>query len=316
MPSKLKLKKSKQEQQNTFLIGKKKSYKFWSTLRNYRSQIIILSVLLTTILVILILAVITPDPLTVYYKLEYNPYLGWVTVPDDRSPPSWDHLLGTNDYGYDQLTVLIHSLKNSILFGLFVGSICVAIAVFVGVIGPYIGGIVDEIFSLITNISLAFPVVPFILLLNTMIEERSIMVVAIIIALFNWPWAARAIRSEVLSLKERNFVKLAKVTGENKLKIAFFEIVPNLFSYIFLVFIIIIGAAIIIEAGIAMIGLGQQEIVTLGMMLYWSQVFGHVIRSYYFLWIPPGLALTLFIIMIYVVHSSLSQVFNPKLREK
>lgn len=311
MKLKLKLKKSKQEQEYSILIGKRKLHQFWNTLKAYRSQVIILSILLTTILVIFILAAISPDPLTIYYK-----YVGSIKTPDTRSPPSLDHWLGTTVYGYDQLVVLIHSIRNSILFGFFVGSICVAIAILMGVIGPYIGGIIDDFFSLITNISLAFPVIPFILLLNTMIEQRSIQVVGIIIALFNWPWAARAIRSEVLSLKERNFVKLAKVTGENKFKIAFFEIVPNLFSYIFLVFIIITGAAIIIEAGIAMIGLGQQEIVTLGMMLYWSQSFGDVIRNFYFLWVPPGLALTIFIVMIYLVHSSLSQIFNPKLREK
>jgi len=286
-------------------------YKFWNTLKTFRRQFIVISILFSTIIVILILSAIMPHPLTVYYK-----YIGTIRVPDDRSPPSWDHLLGTNDYGYDQLIVLIHAMKNSILFGFSVGSACVAMAIFMGVIGPYIGGVVDSTCSFITNIALAFPVIPFILLLNTMIKVRSMMVVAIVIALFNWPWAARAIRSQVLSLKERNFVKLAKVTGEGKLRIAFFEIFPNLFSYIFLVFIIIIGVAIIIEAGIAMIGLGQQEIVTLGVMLYWSQTFGHVIRNFYYLWVPPGLVLTIFIVMLYLVHSSMSQIFNPKLREK
>lgn len=331
MSIKVELEKLIEKQKETPIIFKKKTEKFRDVFKAYRKQIIVISILITTILTIFILAAISPHPLTIYYKyvFDYSKidsisnledlsdfFNNYIKVPDDRSPSSMDHLLGTNDYGYDQLVLLIHGLKNSILFGFFVGSICVAIAIFMGVIGPYIGGTVDEIFSLITNISLAFPVIPFILLLNTMIEVRSMMIVAIVIALFNWPWAARSIRSEVLSLKERNFVKLAKVTGENKLKIAFLEVMPNLFSYIFLVFIIIIGIAIITEAAISMIGLGQQEIVTLGVMLHWSQQFGHVVRNLYNLWVPPGLILTIFIVLIYIVHSSMVQVFNPKLREK
>ncbi|MFX1297914.1 MAG: ABC transporter permease, partial [Promethearchaeota archaeon] len=253
---------------------------FFKKLSAHHQQLISVSILLAVILIIFISSIIYSHPFKKYYTL-----IGDRELPLIFDPPSLKHLLGTNDFGNDNLVVLIHATRNSIILGFAVGGICVGIAVFIGVVGSYVGGILDEIFQFITNITLVFPIIPFILLLSTMLNQRSITIVGIIIALFNWPWAARSIRAQVLSLKERNFIKVSKVTGMRNIKIAIFEILPNLFSYIMLVFVIIVGIAITIEAGISIIGLGQEEVLTLGMMLYWSKEFGHVTGGFYNLWL-------------------------------
>lgn len=232
------------------------------------------------------------------------------------APPSLEHPLGTNDYGNDQLSVLLHATATSIIMGFFVALISVSIAIVLGVVGAYKGGIVDNIFQLITNIALVFPVIPLILLLSTMLNERSLLIVSLIIAFISWPWAARSIRAQVLSLKERDFVKVAKVTGISETNIAIREIIPNMLSYIFLTFTIIIGIAISVEAGISLVGLGQDTDITLGRLLYWSKEYGHITGGFYNLWLPPGIVLTVFIGLIFVVQSSMTQVFNPRLREK
>ncbi|MFX1298145.1 MAG: ABC transporter permease [Promethearchaeota archaeon] len=285
--------------------------RFFKKLSAHRQQLITVSLLLAIILIVFISSIIYSNPFKKYYTM-----IGDRELPLIFDPPSLKHLLGTNDFGNDNLVVLIHATRNSIILGFAVGGISVGIAVFIGVVGSYVGGILDEIFQFITNIALVFPIIPFILLLSTMLNQRSIIIIGIIIALFNWPWAARTIRAQVLSLKERNFIKVSKVTGMRNIKIAIFEILPNLFSYIMLVFVIIVGIAITVEAGISIIGLGQEEILTLGMMLYWSKEFGHVTGGFYNLWLPPGIVLTLFLVLIYTVHSSMVEIFNPRLREK
>jgi len=132
----------------------------------------------------------------------------------------------------------------------------------------------------------------------------------------SWPWAARSIRAQTLSLKERDFVKVAKVTGTGKARIAISEVLPNMFSYIMLVFTILIGLTIVTETGISMVGLGQTEAITLGSMLRDNIYQGDIIGDRPALWLPPGILLTSFIVLIYIMQSSMISFFNPKLREK
>lgn len=279
--------------------------KFGGFLIKYRKQIIPLVILVVVVLYAFIGAAVLGDPEVVHEELD-----NWYFAPPQKGLP-----LGTNQQGFSWYVVLVHSLKNSILIGFSAGAICLGFALFIGLIGPFLGGFFDDLFVLITNIFLVFPVIPFILLLGTWFSTTSIVTIEIVIALFNWPWAARSIRSQVLSLRERDFVKLSKITGLNQVKIAIMDIIPNMFSYIFLVFTILINIAILTEAGISILGLGQTNIWTLGRMLDIDRK-AHIIPGYFHLWIPTGLTLTMFLILLYVINSNLTEIFNPRLREK
>ncbi len=169
---------------------------------------------------------------------------------------------------------------------------------------------------LITNIVLVFPVLPALLVLSAFLEERSLNLIILIISLISWPWAARAIRSQVLSLKEREFVSLAKISGTNDVKIASLEILPHLLSYIALVFAISIGAAILTEAGISVVGLGPENTVTLGILLQNAIAFESIRLGYWWIFVTPGILLTAFMFALYLIQTNMDAVFNPRLREE
>ncbi len=282
--------------------------KYHAVMDRYKRQIILMTVFLIVVLIIVILTLIPPfnDPEKRY----------WVTpgvLLDNYADPSLKHLLGTDQAGRDHLTRLFHAVRNSLTFGLITGLICTGIAVFLGIFGPFKGGAADATTSFITNIALVFPQIPFILLISAILQIREWWITMLVIALFTWPWAARSIRSQVLTLKERNFVKVSRMSALKDMRIAFTEVLPNVLPYLLLAFIIFLGNAIILEAGIAMIGLGQQNWLTLGLLLNHAVDYGWIYPSFsYWLWLPPGICLILIYLSFFVVQSSLSRTFEQR----
>ena len=231
------------------------------------------------------------------------------------TPPGEYRFLGTDRNGQDFLSNVVYGIRNSLIIGVVVAFVTVFLATLVGGLAAYVGGLVDETAQLITNIVLVFPVLPALLVLSAVLEERSIGLIILIISLISWPWAARAIRSQVLSLKEREFVALAKVSGENKVKIAFLEVLPHLLSYIALIFTISLGAAVLTEAGISVVGLGPENTVTLGILLERAILYG-IAQGYWWIFLTPGLILTMFMFSLYLIQFNMDAVFNPRLREE
>lgn len=285
--------------------------KFHTAMDRYRRQIIFLIIFFIVILVIVILTLVPPFNMPEKKFWYWDPEAGIYQL-DNYAKPSLAHLLGTDQAGRDQLTRLLHAVRNSLVFGLATGSICTGIAVFLGVIGPYIGGLVDGVASFFTNIALIFPQIPLILLLSAVLEIRAWWITMLVIGLFTWPWAARSIRSQVLTLKERNFIKVAKMSALKDMRIALLEVLPNVLPYVILAFIIFLGNAIVIEAGIAILGVGQQNWITLGLLLQDSLQAGWVQSFSYWLWIPPGICLILIYLSFFMVQSSLSKTFEQR----
>ncbi|MBY9003594.1 MAG: ABC transporter permease [Candidatus Lokiarchaeota archaeon] len=290
-------------------IGIKKiiKEKYHSAMDRYKRQIILMLVFTIVILIIIILTIVPPfnDPEKRF----------WVTpdvLLDNYARPSLEHWLGTDQLGRDHLTRLIHAVRNSLGFGLLTGSMCTVIAVFLGVIGPFKGGVIDLIASFLTNIALVFPQIPFILLLSSLLQIRAWWITMLIIGLFTWPWAARSIRSQVLTIKERNFIKVSRMSALKDMRIAFFEVLPNALPYVILAFIIFLGNSIVIEAGIAMIGLGQQNSLTLGLLLNQAVEWQWISSFSYWLWLPPGICLILIYLSFFMIQSSLSKTFEQR----
>jgi len=234
-------------------------------------------------------------------------------------PPSWEHLVGTTTFGQDVFAVLCRSIRNSLMVGVLGGGLGTLFAIFFGALGPYIGGLADEASNFVTNVTLVFPVLPLLLLLSFVLKERSLFLVGILIALTMWPWAARCIRSQVLSLKEREFINLARMSGMKGGTTVITEVLPNMLAYIIMVFVLLAGGAIIAEAGISAIGLGPSffDSATLGNMINtvvsYPMSMGH--WSYIWWWyVPPGVVLTVFLSAVFVMHAGMDEVFNPRLR--
>jgi peptide/nickel transport system permease protein len=233
-------------------------------------------------------------------------------------PPSSDFLLGTGNFGEDVFAQLCTGTRNSLMIGAIAGSFATLIAIVVGGIAPFKGGVTDEVSNAFTNIVMVFPLLPLLILIASILRGGSMFLVATLIGVTSWPWAARCIRSQVLSLKERGFIDVARMSGMNDRKIVVREILPNMLAYVIVVFVVSLSIAVLTEAGLSMIGLGPDlsSNVTLGTMLYWVINNTHVSMPWNLWWmfVPPGLILTIFLVAVFVVHAGMDEVFNPRLR--
>jgi peptide/nickel transport system permease protein len=160
--------------------------------------------------------------------------------------------------------------------------------------------------------------VPLLLVIAAIIEQRSLILVGLLISLFSWPWAARSIRSQVLSLKEREFINVARLSGMRDGATIVTEVLPNMLAYLMMVFVLLAGGAMLAEAGISMLGIGPSNSVTLGQMLFRAR--NETIAPHWWgLWwwfIPPGIILTLFLSAVFVMHAGMNEWFNPRLRKE
>jgi len=261
--------------------------------------------LLGIVIVIIMLGIIGPfftrDPLKIAGRIY--------------EPPSSQFLLGTDMAGRDVFAQLCNAIRDSLMVGFIAGFSAAGIAILTGAVLAYAGGVVDEGANVTTNVFLVLPQLPILIVIASLLGKRSLIIVAILIALFNWPWMARSIRSQILSLKERKFVDLARISGKSDFVIVVKEILPNMLAYIFLVLIISISSAVVMESSISVIGLGPTEGFTLGKML--NLVLRHEAaqQGKWWYFIPPGLILVIFTGSLLMITAVIDNVLNPRTRE-
>jgi peptide/nickel transport system permease protein len=243
---------------------------------------------------------------------DYSPmaYVGPAAVP-----PSSKYWFGTTTFGQDVFTQFVHGLKASFLVGIVGGGLGTLIGILVGFIGGYRGGFVDEILNTLTNIVLVIPTLAVLLIIVAYLEVRGLLIESIFIGCTAWPWAARAIRAQTFSLRSREFVDLARLSGMKSLKVIFTEIAPNMMSYLVLTFILQFGGAVLIAATLDFIGLGPTNAISLGLMMNNAVLWGALILGIWWWFIPPGAAITAIVGALYITNVGLDEVFNPKLRE-
>ncbi len=229
-------------------------------------------------------------------------------------PPSAQHWLGTTYFGEDVFAQLVYGTRASFEVGLLGGVFAVIIGMTIGFAAGYRGGLVDEILNLFTNVVICIPLFAILLIIGGYLKGLSVFDEALLIGLISWPWAARAIRAQTFTLKSREFVGLARLSGERSAKIITREIAPNMSSYLFLTFILLFGGAILIASFVDFVGLGPSGTVTLGTMMneafFWNALLLHV----WWWFIPPGACITCIVGGLYLMNAGLDEVFNPKLR--
>ncbi|MGW0806328.1 ABC transporter permease [Nonomuraea sp. NPDC002799] len=231
------------------------------------------------------------------------------------SPPSGEHWLGTTTFGQDVFTQFVHGLRSTFAVGVIGGGIAAAIGMLVGFVAGYRGGLVDEVLNMLTNVILVIPTLAVLLIINAYLGIRSVAVQGLFIGLTQWPWAARAIRAQTFSLRTREFVDLARMSGAGTWRIITREIAPNMSSYLFMTFILLFGGSILIASSLDFIGLGPTEGVSLGLMLQNANQWSALQLGLWWWFVPPGAAITAIVGSLYVANVGLDEVFNPKLRE-
>jgi peptide/nickel transport system permease protein len=235
--------------------------------------------------------------------------------PGGADPPSAEYWFGTTTFGQDVFAQFVHGLRATFLVGAVGGGLGTLLGIVIGFTAGYRGGLVDEVLNMLTNIVIVIPTLAVLLIITAYLEVRGVLMESIFIGCTAWPWTARAVRAQTFSLRSRDFVDLAKMSGMKSRKIIFSEIAPNMMSYLLLVLILQFGGATLNAATLEFIGLGPTTGISLGLMMNYAVLWGALLLGVWWWFIPPGLAITAIVGALYVTNVGLDEVFNPKLRE-
>lgn len=231
-------------------------------------------------------------------------------------PPSLEHPLGTDTLGRDVLAQLFWGIQNSMKIGLIVATIGTLVGAIMGFISGYYGGFIDDILRIIIDVFLSVPTLLFLILIASLVRGVTVELMALIISLFSWPWPARQVRAQVLSLKERDFVLMARLSGMGKVEIIVRELMPHMFQWMGANFINAFLVAVLTESGLSILGLGPQREMTLGMMIYWALTYASIYRGLWWWWSSPVITLIYLFFSLYILHIGFDELINPRLRER
>jgi peptide/nickel transport system permease protein len=245
--------------------------------------------------------------------------------PDEKvgglyDDPSAQHILGTENFGYDVVAVLMASTRNSLINGLLAGTLATAIGVLIGILAGYVGGWIEEALMGFTNIVLAIPSIVILILISMSLQStnipflKGIAGLALVIGITSWPWTARAVRAQASSVATREHIDVAKLSGARTPGILVFDVLPYLASYVVMAWVLQLASAILAESTLSMLGLGPSGTNSLGMQLHWALAFQAVAVGAWWAFLPPTIVLTLISFGLLYLQSSLDEVFNPRLR--
>lgn len=229
-------------------------------------------------------------------------------------PSSFEHPLGTDQFGRDLLVTLLIGLRFSWYIGVIAGLFSTFVAITMATVSGYLGGKVDVLLNGITNAVLVIPALPVLIAIASYVR-MDLTSMAAILAAFAWPFPTRLIRAQILSLKERNYINLAKMSGLGNFEIMFTEILPNLTPFIGVGFASSITAAMGAEVGFRLLGLGPGDLPSLGLMIQWAQQYGALSHAHYNILVAPALTLVLIFIALILINTGLEETFNPRLKK-
>ncbi len=236
-------------------------------------------------------------------------------------PPTWlrpvqsgnVYWLGTDDRGRDLFSQLMYGAQIALIVGFLAAFFSISIGVIIGLVAGYSGGRVESILMRFTDVILVLPGLPLVIILAAVLGA-NIWNIIFVIAIVGWPGVARVIRAEVLSLKERPFIDSARVTGASNIRIMFRHVAPNILPLAFLYMTFAVSGAILTEAALSFIGLGDVNTPSWGQMLEAIQR-ANVLGSWWWL-LPPGLGITFLSLAFYLVGRGYEQIVNPRLRAR
>jgi peptide/nickel transport system permease protein len=228
-------------------------------------------------------------------------------------------LLGTDNFGRDVFTELVIATRVSLLIGFVAGTVATIIGLILGLVSGYVGGWVDDAIMFVTNLFITIPSIVLLILISYSIgqDKRGAFTVAVVIGFTSWVWTARAVRSQVISLRNRDHVNLSKLSGHSIVHIIVRDILPYIASYVIMAFILQISSGILAEAGLSILGLGPRttDVPTLGLMMQWAFIYQAPILGYWWAYLPVIVTIALITFSMNLMNTGLDQVFNPALRE-
>ena len=237
---------------------------------------------------------------------NFTPYAG----------PSATNLLGTTGNGQDVFSQLIFGARVSLIVGVCAGALATLVAVTIGLISGYRPGAIDELLSFVTNLALVIPALPLMIILAAYLQGRSVWTIVLVVAFTSWATGARVIRSQTNTLRTRNFVTSAVFSGERLPRIVFRDILPNMTSLVAASFLAAATAAVLAEASLEFLGLGNPSTVSWGTILYNAQQQNALLTGQWLMVFAPGLAIVLLMVSFTLINFGVDTLSNPRLREK
>jgi peptide/nickel transport system permease protein len=233
-----------------------------------------------------------------------------------HQPPSAANWLGTDYFGHDVFAQLVNGLRDSYLVGAL-GALCAAvIGMVLGFTAGWRGGLLDEVLQMITNIMVMIPSLVLLIVIGAYLKTRGVLFEGVFIGATTWPWVARAVRAQTFTLRSRDFVDLARLSGKRPTSIVIRDIAPNMASYLFLVVVLLFGSSMLLAASYDFLGLGPTNAISLGTMMNQSMLWSALQLHIWWWFVTPGLVLTGMVVALLIANVGLDEVFNPKLRQQ
>ncbi|HEY3063637.1 MAG TPA: ABC transporter permease [Chloroflexota bacterium] len=229
-------------------------------------------------------------------------------------PPSFEHLLGTDQQGRDVLANLIFGTPATLKIGIIAGLLGVGVGTLLGVVAGYVGGTGDAAIRLLIDVFLTIPNLMVLVVIASMLSGVSVEQMGVIIAALAWMRPARTVRSQVLTIRERAYVHVARLNGVGPLGIVVRELLPNLLPFLAASLVGSIAAAILASIGLSALGLGPQNEPSIGLTIYWAIFYGALIRQLWWWFIPPIIVTVILFTGLFLTTAGLDRIANPRLR--
>jgi peptide/nickel transport system permease protein len=228
--------------------------------------------------------------------------------------PSAKYPLGTDGLGRDMFAVMVIGIPNTFKIGFLAGAVGVVIGTLMGLFAGYYKGVANAIFSSFADIMLVIPTLAILITVSAYVRVVTVELMAVIVGLLAWPLSARVIRSQTLSLRDRLFVQVAKLSGENDFEIITRQILPNLTAYIAASFVGAVSGGILASVGLEVLGLGPQNVPTIGRTLFYAFKYTALFRGMWWWWGPPVVTLAIIFTGLFWMSISLDKYANPRLK--
>lgn len=233
-----------------------------------------------------------------------------------RRPPDAEYFLGTDSQGRDMWTLLIYATPNTLKMGLIAGFIGVGAGTVLGLVAGHFGGWIDAVIRVVSDALLTVPAIAILVIIAGNIDRMSTFVMALVVASLGWMFTTRTVRAQVLSVREKAYVEVARVNGEGPWEILFTEIMPNIMPYVVASFVGTVSGSILAVIGLEALGLGALEEMTLGNTIYWAQQSSAVLRGYWWWWGPPIVMIALIFIGLFLTSVGFDRFANPRLARR
>lgn len=228
--------------------------------------------------------------------------------------PSSEYFLGTDGLGRDMFAVMVIGIPNTLKIGFLAGIVGVLIGTLIGLFAGYYKGYADTIFSSFADVMLVIPTLAILITVSAYVRVVTVEIMAMIVGLLSWPLPARLIRAQTLSLRERLFVEVARLSGQNDFEVIIFQILPNLIAYLAASFVGAVSSGILASVGLEVLGLGPQNIPTIGRTLYYAFRYSALFKGMWWWWGPPVVTLAIIFTGLFMMSMSLDKYANPRLK--